>query len=46
VEAGRPGESSPAQIADLIAFLVSPRAAAISGESLAIGHRVRGVTSM
>jgi NAD(P)-dependent dehydrogenase (short-subunit alcohol dehydrogenase family) len=46
VEAGRPGESSPAQIADLIAFLVSPRAAAISGESIAIGHRVRGVTSM
>jgi NAD(P)-dependent dehydrogenase (short-subunit alcohol dehydrogenase family) len=46
VEAGRPGDSSPEQIADLIAFLVSPRAAAISGESIAIGHRVRGVTSM
>ncbi len=46
VEAGRPGESSPEQIADLIAFLVSPRAAAISGESIAVGHRVRGVTSM
>jgi NAD(P)-dependent dehydrogenase (short-subunit alcohol dehydrogenase family) len=45
-EPGRPGESSPAQIADLIAFLVSPRAATISGESIAIGHRVRGVTSM
>ncbi|WP_344649115.1 SDR family oxidoreductase, partial [Cryptosporangium japonicum] len=46
VEAGRPGESSPAQIADLVAFLVSPRAGAISGESIAVGHRVRGVTSM
>jgi NAD(P)-dependent dehydrogenase (short-subunit alcohol dehydrogenase family) len=46
VETGRPGESSPGQIADLVAFLVSPRAGAISGESIAIGHRVRGVTSM
>jgi len=45
VAAGRGGESSPEQIADLIAFLVSPRAEAISGESIAIGHRVRGVTS-
>ena len=45
VEPGRGGESSPSQIADLIAFLVSPRAGAISGESIAIGHRVRGVTS-
>ena len=45
VQAGGPGESSPAQIADLICFLVSPRAGAISGESIAIGHRVRGVTS-
>jgi NAD(P)-dependent dehydrogenase (short-subunit alcohol dehydrogenase family) len=46
VEPGRGGESSPEQIADLIAFLVSPRAGAISGESIAIGHRVRGVTSL
>jgi NAD(P)-dependent dehydrogenase (short-subunit alcohol dehydrogenase family) len=46
VEPGRGGESSPEQIADLIAFLVSPRAAAVSGESIAIGHRVRGVTSL
>jgi NAD(P)-dependent dehydrogenase (short-subunit alcohol dehydrogenase family) len=43
VEVGRGGESSPEQIADLIAFLVSPRSAAVSGESIAIGHRVRGV---
>lgn len=46
VETARGGESSPAQIADLVAFLVSARAAAISGESIAVGHRVRGVTSM
>lgn len=45
-EPGRGGESTPEQIADLIAFLVSPRAGAISGESIAIGHRVRGVTSL
>ena len=44
VEPGRGGDSSPEQIADLIAFLVSPRAGAVSGESIAIGHRVRGVT--
>ena len=46
VQPGRPGESSPDQIADLIVFLMSPRAAAISGESIAVGHRVQGVTSM
>jgi NAD(P)-dependent dehydrogenase (short-subunit alcohol dehydrogenase family) len=44
VEPGRGGESSPQQIADLITFLVSPRSGAVSGESIAIGHRVRGVT--
>jgi NAD(P)-dependent dehydrogenase (short-subunit alcohol dehydrogenase family) len=44
VELGRGGESSPGEIADLVAFLVSPRARAISGEAIAIGHRVRGVT--
>ncbi|MEH0111310.1 SDR family NAD(P)-dependent oxidoreductase [Tersicoccus sp. MR15.9] len=45
VEPGRGGESSPTQIADLIAFLLSPRSA-VSGEAVAVGHRVRGVTSM
>lgn len=44
VQLGRGGESSPADIAALIAFLVSPLAGAISGESIAVGHRVRGVT--
>lgn len=40
------GESTPDQIADLVAFLASPRAGAISGESIAVGHRVRGVTGI
>lgn len=44
VQPGRGGESSPQQIADLVTFLASPRSAALSGESIAIGHRVRGVT--
>jgi len=43
---GQAGQSRPAEVADLVAFLVSPLAAAISGESIAVGHRVRGVTSM
>lgn len=42
VAAGRPGESSPDQIAALVAFLVSPLSA-VSGESVAVGHRVLGV---
>jgi NAD(P)-dependent dehydrogenase (short-subunit alcohol dehydrogenase family) len=44
VAVGRGGESSPEQIADLVTFLISPRAA-VSGESIAVGHRVRGVVS-
>jgi NAD(P)-dependent dehydrogenase (short-subunit alcohol dehydrogenase family) len=42
VEQGRPGQSSPTQIADLVTFLISP-ISAVSGESVAIGHRLRGV---
>jgi NAD(P)-dependent dehydrogenase (short-subunit alcohol dehydrogenase family) len=42
VEQGRPGQSSPTQIADLVTFLISP-ISAVSGESIAIGHRLRGV---
>jgi len=38
----RGGESSPAQIADLVAFLASPLSM-LSGETIAIGHRVHGV---
>lgn len=43
---GKGGDSRPADTARLIAFLVSPLAGAISGESIAVGHRVRGVTSL
>lgn len=43
VAPGRGGDSSPAQIADLVAFLASPRSA-VSGESISIGHRVLGTT--
>lgn len=44
VEIGQGGESKPSDSANLITFLLSPLAAALSGESIAIGHRVRGVT--
>lgn len=46
IETGHSGECSPAEVADLIAFLVSPLSRAISGESIAVGHRVRGVTDL
>lgn len=46
VEIGQAGRARPSDVAALIAFLVSPIAGAISGESIAVGHRVRGVTSM
>lgn len=44
VQTGLPGQSSPAQIADLTAFLLSPLSST-SGESISVGHRVRGVGS-
>jgi hypothetical protein len=45
VAAGKPGESSPEQIADLVTFLLSPRSST-SGESIATGHKVRGAVSL
>jgi NAD(P)-dependent dehydrogenase (short-subunit alcohol dehydrogenase family) len=45
VEVGRGGESSPRQIADLVAFLCSPLSV-VSGESISIGHRMQGVVSL
>ena len=42
VRAGAPGESSPDQIAAVVTFLLSPLAGAVSGEAIAVGHRVRG----
>ena len=44
VAVGAAGESTPEQVADLLAFLASPLNA-VTGESIAVGHRVRGVTS-
>ncbi|MFJ3384677.1 MULTISPECIES: SDR family NAD(P)-dependent oxidoreductase [unclassified Curtobacterium] len=41
VQRGSGGESSPEQIADLVAFLSSPLSA-VSGESISIAHRVLG----
>lgn len=40
------GDSTPENSADLIAFLLSPLASAISGESIAIGHRMRGAAHL
>jgi NAD(P)-dependent dehydrogenase (short-subunit alcohol dehydrogenase family) len=45
VEPARGGESSPAQIAALIVFLASADAAAISGESISMGHKLRGIAT-
>lgn len=41
VQRGAGGDSTPQQIADLVAFLSSPRSV-VSGESISIGHRVLG----
>lgn len=46
IEQGRSGECTPQDVADLVAFLVSPIAGSISGESIAVGHRVLGVTGL
>ena len=43
---GRSGEASPADTADLVTFLLSPLAGRISGESIAVGHRLRGAVSL
>jgi NAD(P)-dependent dehydrogenase (short-subunit alcohol dehydrogenase family) len=45
VSRGYGGESSPQQIADLTAFLVSPLSV-VSGESIAIAHRLLGVAGL
>lgn len=45
VAPGRPGESTPQQVADLIVMLLSPRLA-VSSESIASGHRFRGAVAL
>jgi NAD(P)-dependent dehydrogenase (short-subunit alcohol dehydrogenase family) len=46
VELGKAGASRPSDVANLVAFLVSPISGALSGESIAVGHRTRGFISM
>ena len=46
VEYGKGGDSRPSDVASLVAFLASPIAGAISGESIAVGHRTRGFVSL
>lgn len=43
VKLAQGGDTSPTQIADVIAFLASEQAAGISGEMVAVGHRLLGV---
>ncbi|NQX13809.1 SDR family NAD(P)-dependent oxidoreductase [Microbacteriaceae bacterium VKM Ac-2855] len=43
VAVAKPGDSTPEQVAAVITFLASEPAGAISGESIAVGHKVRGV---
>lgn len=37
------GESTPEQVASLVVYLASPAAAGVSGESIAVGHKLFGV---
>jgi NAD(P)-dependent dehydrogenase (short-subunit alcohol dehydrogenase family) len=46
VKVGASGQANPSEIADLIAFLISPLSGSISGESIAVGHRLRGATGL
>lgn len=45
VAIGKPGDSTPQQVADLVVMLLSPRLA-VSSESIASGHRFRGAVSL
>jgi NAD(P)-dependent dehydrogenase (short-subunit alcohol dehydrogenase family) len=43
IEPAAGGDSTPEQVAALVTYLTSAHAAAITGESIAVGHRVLGV---
>ena len=45
VAQGKPGDSSPEQVAFAVLPLLSPRSA-ISSESIAVGHKVRGAVAL
>jgi NAD(P)-dependent dehydrogenase (short-subunit alcohol dehydrogenase family) len=40
---GKPGSTSPTEVASVVVFLASRVAEGVSGESIAVGHRVHGV---
>jgi NAD(P)-dependent dehydrogenase (short-subunit alcohol dehydrogenase family) len=42
-EHGRFGQATPAQVASLVTYLASPASDGISGESIAVGHKVMGI---
>jgi NAD(P)-dependent dehydrogenase (short-subunit alcohol dehydrogenase family) len=46
VPRGMGGGCTPTEIADVVAFLVSPRGSGVSGETIAVGHRLRGATGL
>lgn len=46
IAAGKPGQSTPEDTANLVAFLVSPLTGGISGEAIAVGHRLKGVAEL
>lgn len=46
IAAGKPGQSTPEDTANLVAFLVSPLTSGISGEAIAVGHRLKGVAEL
>lgn len=46
IAAGEPGQSTPEDTANLVAFLVSPLTGGISGEAIAVGHRLKGVAEL
>lgn len=46
VPVGTSGQSTPADTARLVTFLLSPLSGTVSGESIAVGHRTRGFTHL